>query len=127
MYDPSYSLEAHQVEGEPVKSSLMDKCKSPKSHLAPPGSLVKRSREDGASDLHHGMEKKLKAEDCPKPTLVKSKSKSMMNINGKKTQVSKAEFEVGNAKVKVPLPTMVGNQRRQTSVVNGRTNVSHSR
>ena len=125
MYDPSHSLEVHLVEGEPVKSSLMDKCKSPKSHLAPPGSLVKRSREDGASDLHLGMEKKLKADDCPKPSLVKSKSKSMMNINGKK--VSKAEFEVGNAKVKVPLPTMIGNQRRQTSVFNGRTIVSHSR
>ena len=125
MYDPSHSLEVHLVEGEPVKSSLMDKCKSPKSHLTQPGSFVKRSREDGASDLHLGMEKKLKADDCPKPSLVKSKSKSMMNINGKK--VSKAEFEVGNAKVKVPLPTMIGNQRRQTSVFNGRTIVSHSR
>jgi len=128
VYNPSQSLEVHPVkQGELVKSSMMDKCKSPKSHLAPPGSLVKRSREDGASDLELGIEKKMKGDECSKPNLTKSKSKSMMNINGKKSQVSKAEFEDSHSKVKVPLPITAGNQRRQTSVLNVGTNVSHNR
>ena len=127
MNDPiSQSLELHQVEGGLVKSPMMDEIKSPKSHLAPPGSMVKRCREDGASVVDPGLEKKMKTDSCPKPNLMKSKSKSMMNINKKKSQVSKVEFEVSNVKVKVPLPNM-GTQRRQTSVFNGKTNVSHSR
>jgi len=104
----------------------MDKCKQ--SHLALPGSLVKRCREGGSSDeLDHGIEKKIKGDDCLKSNLTKSKSKSMMSINGKKSQVSKVEFEASNSIVKVPLPNMAGNRRRQTSVFNGRNNVSHSR
>ena len=114
MYDPSQSLELHQLEGGLVKSSIMDEIKSSKSHLAPPGSKLKRSREDGASELDPEFEKKLKTASCLKPKLMKSKSKSMMNIN-KKSQVSKVDFEVSNVKVKVPLPNMEGTQRRQTS------------
>ena len=115
------------MEGREVKSCSMDKGKQ--SHLAPPGSFVKRCREgDSADDLDHGLEKKIKKDDCMKSNLTKSKSKSMISINGKKSQISKVEFEASNSKVKVPLPSnMVGNQRRQTSVCNGRTNVSHSR
>ena len=124
--DPNRSPETHQVRETEVKSCIMDNCKQ--SQLALPGSHVKRCREGGSSDeLHHGLEKKIKGDDCLKSNLTKSKSKSMMSIDRKKAQVSKVEFEVSNSKVKVPLPNMVGNQRRQTSVFNGRSNVAHSR
>ena len=115
------------MEWREVKSCIMEKCKQ--SHIAPPGSLVKRCRGDGSSEeLDHGLEKKTKADDCMKSNLTKSKSKSMMSLNGKKSQISKVEFEASNTKVKVPLPNnMEGNQRRQTSGFNGRTNDSHSR
>ena len=125
--DPYRSLEVHQVEVREVKSCIMEKCKQ--SHSAPPGSLVKRCRDGGSSDeLDHGLEKKIKADDCMKSNLTKSNSKSMMSITGTKSQVSKVELKASKSKVKVPLPNnMVGNQRRQTSVFNGRTHVSHSR
>ena len=69
----------------------------------------------------------MKADECLNSNLMKSKSKSMMNVNGKKSQVANVQFEASKSKVKVPLPIIVGNQRRQTSEFNGRTNVSHSR
>ena len=62
----------------------MDKCKQ--SHLALPDSLLKRSREYGKTDdVDLELEKKMKADECLNSNLMKSKSKSMMNINGKKS------------------------------------------
>ena len=126
MYDISRYLVVHLVEGRLVKSCIMDKSKP--SQLALPGSCVKRSREDEpTNEIELGVEKKRKADDCLKSNLTRTKSKSMMSIDGKKLQVSKVEFQASNSKVKVPLPNTMGNQRRQTSVLNDRTNVSHSR
>ena len=59
----------------------------------------------------------MKADECLNSNLMKSKSKSMMNINGKKSQVAIVEFEASKSKIKVPLPNMVGNQRCQTLVL----------
>ena len=100
------------MEGRENKSVIMVKCKH--SHLASSGAVVKRCRDGGSSEeLDHDREKKFKADDCMKLNLTKSRFKSMKSINGKK---------------KVPLPNnMVGNQQRLTSVLIGRTNVSHSR
>ena len=123
VYDTSRSLVVHLVEGRLVKSCIMDKSKP--SQLALPGSCVKRSREDEpTNEIELGVEKKRKADDCLKSNLTKTMSKSMMNIDGKN---SKVEFQAANSKVKVPLPNTMENQRRQTTVFNGRTNVSHSR
>ena len=126
MYDTSRSLVVHRVEARLVKFCIMDKSKP--SQLALPGSFVKRSREDEpTNEIELGVEKKRKADDCLKSNLTRTKSKSMMSIDGKKLQVSKVEFQASNSKVKVPLPNTMENQRRQTTVFNGRTNVSHSR
>lgn len=104
------------------------------SRLAPPGSLTKRPRE-GSMDLEAGLEaKKVKTErlDIATSNLSKSKSKSMMSINGgtagrtgssRGGVTGRPSMAPSRRLAAPPAKTEPASRRQTTTALNDRTNV----
>ena len=85
------------------------------SRLAPPGSMTKRSRDESL-------------ESEPSVDAKKPRNDPKAKSNGQMSKPSTRAFNsASNARVKVPLPSKPGTQRRQTTALNDRTNSAMSR